>query len=101
MFFLVAVAFIIGKPPYRDKRIYPLVRQYTPYKIEKTLGGLRIVRKDNPKFKEEPDAMHFYQRLEALEREWAKNHLKLNDNNLQIVDDNGSIVKNIKLKNAK
>ncbi|NPB04494.1 MAG: hypothetical protein GXO39_08820 [Thermotogae bacterium] len=99
MAFLAAVAFIIGRPPHRDPRIYPLVREYAPFKIEKALGGLKILRKDNPDFKEEPDAVNFYPRLQELERQWARTHLKLEEHTLKILDDQGNIRKEIPLKN--
>jgi len=101
MIFLTAVAFIIGRPPHRDQRIYPLVRQYSPYTVENGLGGLKILSKKDPKFKEEPDTVNFYARLQALERQWAKKHLKLEENRLKILDDTGKTVKEILLKNAR
>ena len=101
MIFLAAVAFIMGRPPHRDARIYPLVRQYTPFVIEKSLGGLKIRRKDDPKFKEEPDAVNFYPRLQELERAWATRHLRLEGNTLTILDDQGKPLKTIPLQNEK
>jgi hypothetical protein len=99
MAFLAAVAFVIGRPSHRDPRIYPIVREYTPYKIEKSLGGLKILRKDDPDFKEEPDAVNFYGRLQYLEREWAKTHLKREKNLLKILDDSGRVLREVPLRN--
>ncbi len=99
--FLTFVAFIIGRPETRDKRVYPEVRKYMPFEIQKSLGGLRILRKDDPKFKEEPDAVNFYSRLQYLERDWAKTHLKLKGNLLEIFDKNQTKVKELKLKNSR
>jgi hypothetical protein len=101
MIFLAAVAFIMGRPAERDKRIYPIVREYSPYKIERSLGGLKILRRDDPEFKEEPDAINFYGRLQYLEREWAKTHLKLEGNTLKILDKGGKVLKEIPLQNEK
>ena len=98
MFFLAAVAFIMGRPPHRDLRIYPLVRQYSPFTVEKSLGGLVIRRKDDPKFKEEPDAVNFYPRLQALERDWATTHLRLEGDTLVILEDQARSVRRIPLK---
>jgi hypothetical protein len=100
MIFLAGVAFIMGRPPHRDARIYPIVQHYTPFRVENGLGGLKILRKDNPKFKEEPDAVNFYGRLQELERQWAKTHLKLRGDTLEILDDQGKVVKSVPLKNA-
>jgi hypothetical protein len=99
--FLASVAFIMGRPPARDARIYPIVQHYSPFKIENGLGGLKILRKDDPKFKEEPDAVNFYGRLQALEQAWAKKHLKLEGNTLKILDDQGKVLKEVPLKNDK
>jgi hypothetical protein len=99
--FLASVAFIMGRPPARDARIYPIVRQYAPFKVENGLGGLKILRKDDPTFKEEPDAVNFYSRLQELERQWAKTHLKLQGDTLQILDDRGKVLKSVPLENAR
>ncbi len=101
MIFLAGVAFIMGRPPHRDARIYPIVRNYAPFRVENGLGGLKILRRDNPGFKEEPDAVNFYNRLRDLERQWAKTHLKLRGDTLEILDDNGTIVRNVPLRNAR
>ncbi len=101
VFFLTAVAFIIGKPPAKDHRLYPIIKEYMPYKVENGLGGLKILRKDDPNFKEEPDAINFYHRLQQLEQEWAKKHLKVKNNTLLILDSSGKTIKNIPLKSKK
>ena len=96
--FLAAVAFILGRPPHRDARIYPLVRQYSPFVVENGLGGLTIKRKDDPKFKREPDTVNFYAQLQTLEQSWAKKHLRLHGNTLQILDGQGKTLKEIPLE---
>ena len=98
MFFLTAVAFIVGKPPQKDKRLYPIIKEYMPYKVENDLAGLKILRKDDPNFKEEPNAINFYPRLQELERAWAKKHLKIDKNMLQILDKSGKVIREIKLE---
>ena len=101
MIFLTMVAFILGKPPYRDKRIYQIVRSFEPYVIEKSLGGLKILSKTAPKFKEEPSAVDFYKRLEELDRQWAAKHLRLQGDRLEILDDRGKVLKTLTLQNEK
>jgi len=101
LIFLTTVAFVMGRPSYRDARIYPIVRKHTPFVIENGLGGLKIKRKDDPNFKEEPDAVNFYHRLNELEREWAKSHLRVENSTLIILDDNKSISEKVKLKSEK
>jgi len=99
--FLTAVAFMMGRPDHRDKRVYPIVREYEPFVIENGIKGLKILRKDDPDFKEEPGAINFYGRLEYLEREWAKRHLRLDGKSLKILDDNGTVKANVELMNEK
>ena len=99
--FLTTVAFVIGRPEHRDSRIYPIVREYEPFKVENGLGGLKILRRDNPEFKEEPDTKNFYPRLKELERQWAQKHLRLEGDTLKIVNDKGELLKAIPLKNEK
>lgn len=101
MIFLAAVAFIMGRPPHRDARIYPIVREYSPYTVENGLGGLKILSKEDPNFKEEPDAVNFYKRLQTLEQQWAKTHLRLEGDTLKILDGNGKVLKAVPLKNSR
>jgi hypothetical protein len=98
MIFLAGVAFIMGRPPHRDARIYPIVREYSPFRIEKALGGLRIRSKEDPDFKEEPDAVNFYKRLQQLERQWAQTHLRLDGDTLKILGNEGALLREIPLK---
>jgi hypothetical protein len=98
IFFLTAVAFIIGHPQSRDKRLYPIIKKYIPYKVENSLGGLRILSKKDPNFKEEPDAVNFYKRLQELESNWAKKHLKVSQKSLEILGDDGKLLEQVELK---
>ncbi len=99
-FFLIGFAtFINSKPSRKNARVYKIVRQYSPYYIEKTFGGLRIKKKGDDKFKKEPDNANFFKEFEALEKQWGQKHLKLQNSTLHILDDSGKELKSIKLKN--
>ena len=101
-FFLIAFnAFLNSKPQEKNKRVYKIVKEYSPYYIEKRFGGLRILSKEDKEFKEDPSSMNFFKELQKLEKNWAKNHLKLEGNTLTILDNNGKIVKKVELKNQK
>ena len=100
-FGLSILAYINSKPVSKNPRIYKIVKEYSPYYIEKTLGGLRIKSKVDKEFKEEPSNMEFFKRLEYLERSWAQNHLFIKDGKLFIVDDNKTTLKSVELKNKK
>jgi len=91
--------FIQAKPSHKNARVYKIVRKYSPYYLEKTIGGLNIKKKGDKKFKESPDNAKLFKRFEFLEKEWGKKHLKLIGTTLEIFDNNNSIVKKIELKN--
>ncbi len=100
--FLVAgfVAFIQSKPSHKEARVYKIVKEYSPYYIEKSFGGLKILSKKDKDFKEEPSNQQFFKRFEELEKEWGRNHLRLKGNILEIVENN-KVLKSIELKNRK
>ncbi len=87
-----------AKPEYRDKRVYNELKPFIPYKIEKRLGGLSITSTQND-IKEKPPAAQVYHRLDQLEKLWGKSHLKLDGNNLSVLDDENKTVKTIMLQN--
>jgi len=95
--FVGLVTFFASKPTPKNMRIYNIVKEYSPYYIEKTLGGLRIRKKGDKEFKEEPTNAAFFKRYEFLEKEWGKKHLKLRDKTLYIIKD-GKNAKSIELK---
>ncbi len=97
--FIGLVTFFISKPTPKNARVYKIVKEYSPYYIEKTLGGLRIRKKGDKEFKEEPTNADFFKRYEFLEREWGQKHLKLRGNRLFIIN-NGKNLKSIELKDA-
>ena len=45
--------------------------------------------KEDSSFKEKPNNMTLFKEFERLEREWGKNHLKLDNNTLLILDNSG------------
>ena len=97
--FVGLVAFFASKPTPKNMRVYNIVKEYSPYYIEKTLGGLRIRKKGDKEFKEEPTNAEFFKRYEFLEREWGQKHLKLNGNKLTIIN-SGKELQTIELKDA-
>ena len=79
-------------PEAKEERIYKAIKVYSPYQLEKRMGGLTIVNtKENTK--EEPSAAEVLHRLDELDKEWGKDHLKIEANELLITKDDGSVVK--------
>jgi len=98
-FLLLSVnAFIESKPEAKNQRVYQEIKKYSPYYLDKRVTGLDIKSKADPDFKESPSSMELYHRLDKLEKEWGAKHLKLKQNSLIVLDNNGSTVATIPLQ---
>lgn len=96
MFAFFALGFISlqrATPEEKEQRIYSAIKIYMPYKLEKSMSGLNIIdSRDGTK--EKPDAASVFHRLDELEKEWGKKHLKLEGSDVVILGDtNQSIIK--------
>ena len=91
--------FLQSKPTPKNSRVYKIVQEYSPYYIEKRFGGLEILKKNDKEFKEKPSNENFFKDFEKLEREWGQKHLRLNNNQVTIVDDNNKTLKVFDIKN--
>ncbi len=89
-FFFGLDAFMQSKPSTKNERIYKIVQAYSPYYLDRRFGGLQIMSKEDPKFKEQPNNATLFREFSRLEKEWGQKHLKLEDNTLIILDNNGS-----------
>ena len=98
-FGLAILAFMSSKPSEKNARVYKTVQQYSPYYLDKRLGGLTIRSKEDKEFKEKPTNLTLFKEFERLEKLWAKTHLKLSQNNLIISDNNGTQLNTLKLQN--
>jgi hypothetical protein len=87
--FMAIMAFQQAKPTPKAP-IYKEVQKYSPYYIDKRFGGLQLMSKTDESFKEKPTNMEVFHRLEYLEKEWAKNHLKIRNKKVLITDNNGT-----------
>jgi len=95
--FMMVMAFQQAKPTPKAP-IYKEVQKYSPYYLDKRFGGLQIMSKTDEKFKEKPTNMEVFHRLEYLEKEWAKTHLKIVENQVLISDKNGTEVVKLPIK---
>jgi hypothetical protein len=91
-------AFLQSKPSSKNKHVYQTVQKYSPYYLDKRFGGLQILNREDPEFKEKPNNMTLFKEFEHLEKEWGKKHLSLKSNQLIIVDNNGSQLFTLPLK---
>jgi len=92
-------AYFQSIPEAKNDRVYKEIKKYSPYYLDKRFGGLEILSKEDKKFKEKPLNMEVFHRLDKLEKDWGKSHLKLDANNLLILDNNASTISIIKLEN--
>jgi hypothetical protein len=98
LIFMSIIAFQQGKPTPKAP-IYKEVKKYSPYYIDKRFGGLQIMSKSDKEFKEKPKNIELFRRLDYLEKAWGKNHLKVVENQLTILDDNGTIITSVSVTN--
>ncbi|RUM74404.1 MAG: hypothetical protein DSZ12_05580 [Sulfurovum sp.] len=92
------IAFMQGRPTPKNARVYKAVQAYSPYYLDKRFGGLQILSKEDKKFKEKPNNATLFQEFERLEKEWAKTHLKFQNNTLVILNNTHKKVSQLRLK---
>ena len=101
MFIGVLFAFLImgfvsmqrSMPNAKEGRIYKAIKVYSPYQLEKRMGGLTIVDSRDGR-KEKPSASEVLFRLDELDKEWGGKHLKVVDTDVIVMGENNqSIVK--------
>ena len=97
--FISIGALMTSKPADKNQRVYSIIKEYSPYYIQKRVGGLTIRNKLDKEFKQKPDNTEFFKLLETLERNWCEKYLSLENNTLSIKDANNTIVKTIELAN--
>ncbi len=88
-------------PDSKEDRIYLAIKEYSPYVVEKRIGGLTILDKRDSKIKEKPDSSDFYHRLDELEKKWGKEHLVVENNELIINGENNQSIARIMIENEK
>lgn len=95
--FLGIMALQQGKPSVKNERVYSLIQEHIPYTLEKRVGGYSILSTQTG-IKEKPPAKDLFLRLEQLERQWAQDFLKLEENSLMIFDKDKNEIIKIELK---
>ena len=97
-FLLIGInALLESKPSSKNARVYKTVQQFSPYTLEKRFGGLQIINREDPEFKEKPNNITIFKEFERLEKAWGKTHLKLKNDTLVIMDNNGTTVHTLPL----
>lgn len=83
-------AYFQSRPEDKNQEIYQQIKVYSPYYLDKRFGGLQIMSKTDKSFKEQPDNMEVFHRLDWLEKEWGKKHLRIQNSKLVVVNDNNT-----------
>jgi hypothetical protein len=87
-------------PEAKEKRIYTAIKVYSPYVVEKKVGGLTIIDKRNGE-KEDPSAKEIFHRLDELDKKWGKEHLSVENNEVIVIGENNQSVARIFIETEK
>lgn len=98
LFGVIFAAIVLGflamqraTPDSKNERMYKEIKVYSPYMIEKRIGGLTIIDKRDGT-KEKPSAAEVLHRLDELDKEWGKKHLRVEKSDLIILGENNQTV---------
>jgi len=78
-------------PDAKNARMYTEITKYSPYYMEKTIGGLRIIDKRDGR-KENPSAADVMHRMDEVQKEWGEKHLSVENGDLIIMGENNQTV---------
>jgi len=87
-------------PGKKVDRIYQEILVYSPYKMEKRMGGLLIIDKRDGR-KEKPSNAEVFHRMDELEQIWGKKHLRIVGADLHVIGDNNQTITKIFIQDAK
>ena len=87
-------------PEAKEERIYNAIKIYSPYKMEKRLGGLTIID-TRTGIKEKPSASEVLLRMDELDKKWGKSHLRVENNDVVVMGDNNQTVVKIFIETEK
>ena len=87
-------------PDAKEDRIYKAIRVYSPYKLEKRIGGLTILDSRTGD-KEKPEAAEVLHRLDEVDKKWAKKYLRIENNDVLIMGENNQTMVKIFMETEK
>ncbi len=80
-------------PAEKEERIYTAIKAYSPYRLEKRIGGLTIIDSRDPEKVEKPTAAEVLHRIDELDKAWAKTNIIVQNNDVIITKEDNSTVK--------
>jgi len=107
IFGVFTVAIIMGvlsmqraMPGAKEDRIYQEILVYSPYKMEKRMGGLLIIDKRDGR-KEKPSNAEVFHRMDELEQQWGNKHLRIVGSDLHVIGENNQTMVRIFIETDK
>jgi len=85
-------------PETKEKRIYKAIKVYSPYTMEKRIGGLTIIDVRDGR-KEKPSAAEVLHRLDELDKEWGTEYLSIVGDQVVVMGENNQSVAKIHIEN--
>ena len=86
-------------PDAKEERIYKAIKVYSPYKLEKIVGGLAIID-SRTGTKEKPSAAEVLHRYDEVDKAWGKKHLKVESNHVVVMGENNQTIVKIFIETA-
>ena len=84
--YLSIMALVVNMPEKKDPAVMAKLEPYIPYEITKTIGGLDILdRRTDEKLK--IDNAKVFIAMDSFTKKWGKNHLRVENDTLIILDD--------------
>jgi hypothetical protein len=84
--FLSIMALVVNMPEKKDPAVMAKLEPYIPYEVTKTIGGLDILdRRTDEKLK--IDNAKVFIAMDSFTKKWGKNHLRVENDTLVILDD--------------
>jgi len=96
-FFLGYKTFQEAKQEPKSQRIYQEIKKYSPYYLEKRIGGFQIMMRGSD-VKEKPPITEVYTRLDQLDKGWGKEHISIDNNYVIIKSKDQKIIAKIKIE---
>ena len=100
MFILGFIAIQKATPAAKADRIYKEIKVYSPYKFEKRMGGLSIVNIKTGE-KEKPNAADALYRMDDLDKQWGKKHLRVEGKEVIVMGDSNQTITKIFIETKK
>lgn len=97
---LGAVSMKRAMPEAKEERIYKAIKVYSPYKLEKRMGGLTILNTQTGT-KEQPVSADIMLRFDEVEKAWGKSHLQVQENEVIVIGENNQTIVRIFIENEK